>query len=313
MTRLLDCATSQKLVTTILLTFNEEAHIARAIESVQRFSEKVVVIDSFSTDGTVTIAKKVGADVLQNPFINQSKQFNWALANVEVNTPWILRLDADEIIGEDLGDAIVVELPRMPEEVAGITFDRRHIFMGRWVRHGGRFPLKLLRLWRTGQGKVEDRWMDEHVVIHGGRTVHINGRFEDASLRDLSFFTTKHNHYATREAVQVLVQRHGLLDAQTSDGQHSMGRQAEIKRVFKESLFNNLPFGIGPLCYFLFRYIFQLGFLDGQSGLIYHFLQGFWYRFLVNAKTVEMELLIARCETREQKLDALRTATGLKL
>lgn len=301
------------LVTTIILTHNEELHLARALESARRYSSQIVVVDSYSTDATPRIAQEGGARFLQNPWVNYAKQFNWALENGGITTPWVIRLDADEIIGEDLAENIRRDLPAMPEDVSGVTFDRRHIFLGRWVRHGGRFPLRLLRLWRPERGKVEDRWMDEHIVLSGGRTVHMDGRFEDACLKDLTFFTEKHNHYATREAIDTLIPRHNLPIGREEVPEEAMNRQALIKRIIKDRIYNRLPFGVGPLGYFLYRYIVQLGFLDGRSGLIYHVLQGFWYRFLVNAKLVELEMMLSDCKTPQDKVEALRKATGLKL
>ncbi|WDF72872.1 glycosyltransferase family 2 protein [Novosphingobium sp. KACC 22771] len=300
-------------VTTIILTFNEEVHIARSIASAKAYSSDILVVDSFSTDKTVDIAKAAGARVMQNKFVNQARQFNWALEHGEVTTDWILRLDADEIIGADLAERINRDLAALPADVSGITFDRRHIFMGRWVRRGGRYPLRLLRLWRNGKGAVEDRWMDEHVVISDGRIIHMAGQFDDASLMDLTFFTAKHNAYATREAIEVLNARYGLFGDGGHDTSPNMGRQARVKRFIKERIFNKMPFGTGPLAYFLYRYVIQLGFLDGKTGLIYHFLQGFWYRFLVNAKIVELERIVKDANSREERIAVLAAATGLRL
>lgn len=304
---------SRNLVTTVILTHNEELHLARALASARLYSDRIVVVDSGSSDGTARIAREGGADFLHNDWVNHARQFNWALEHAGITTPWVLRLDADEIIGEDLAGRILSDLPAMPADVSGITFDRRHIFLGRWVRHGGRYPLRLLRLWRRGMGQVEDRWMDEHVVLSGGRTVHMAGRFEDANLKDITFFTAKHNDYATREALEVLIARHHLPIGRHDQVEQTMSRQAAIKRMVKERIYNRLPFGIGPLGYFLYRYTVQLGFLDGRSGLIYHFLQGFWYRFLVNAKVVELDMMLGQDMTSDKKVDILRKATGLKL
>ncbi|WP_116090373.1 glycosyltransferase family 2 protein [Sphingomonas crusticola] len=300
-------------VATVILTYNEEMHIARAIDSAKAFSSDILVVDSFSTDRTVDIARSSGARVLQNKFINHSRQFAWGLENGDIRAEWTLRLDADEIIGADLAQRIRNELPNLPSDVAGVTFSRRHIFMGRWVRHGGRYPLHLLRLWRTGQGAVEDRWMDEHVVLTGGRAIQFEGFFADASLRDLSSFIAKHNRYATLEAVEVLNQRHNLFERARDANLHNSGRQMKMKRLIKERIYNKLPFAIGPLAYFLFRYLIQLGFLDGREGLIYHFMQGLWYRLLVEAKTDELEPRIAACKSRDERIALLIDATGLNL
>ena len=166
----------------IILTYNEERHIARALASVAGIASETIVIDSFSTDRTVELARANGAVVLQNKFVNQAKQFQWALDNAPISATWIMRLDADEVIEADLAARIRDELPRLNEEVVGVNLKRKHIFLGRWIRHGGRYPLVLLRIWRRGHGRVEDRWMDEHVVVWGGRTITFDGGFADHNL-----------------------------------------------------------------------------------------------------------------------------------
>ena len=155
--------------------------------------------------------------------------------------------------------------------------------------------------------------MDEHMIVEGGRTVTFEGGFADWNLYDLTFFTDKHNKYATREAVDVLNQRYGLFAVDESLSSEGASFQASIKRGIKEKVYNRLPFWIGPLFYFLYRYFIQLGFLDGREGLIYHFLQGFWYRFLVGAKVMELDRVLAPLKTKDEKIDALSRLTGLKL
>ena len=297
----------------VILTFNEALHIDRAIASVCTIARDILVVDSYSTDNTVELARAAGARVLQNRFVNQSKQFQWGIDNGDIDAAWIMRLDADEVIEPDLCAEIMRDLPGLPETVVGVNFDRKHVFMGRWVRHGGRFPLRLLRLWRNGKGRVEDRWMDEHIVVWGGTTITMKGGFIDANENDLTFFTDKHNKYATREAVEVLSQRYGLLARDEAFHAGAVSRQAGVKRWFKESVYNRLPFWVGPLGYFLYRYFLQLGFLDGRSGLIYHFLQGFWYRFLVGAKLEELEAQIADCKSNDERRERLAALTGLKI
>jgi glycosyltransferase involved in cell wall biosynthesis len=300
-------------LTALILTFNESRHLARAIGSVRSIAREVLVIDSFSTDNTVAIAEALGARVLQNRFINHSKQFQWGLDNGQITTSWILRLDADEILEPDLVRQIGLSLPGLTADVAGVNFDRKHIFMGRWIKHGGRYPLRMLRLWRRGQGRVEQRWMDEHIVVWGGRTVTFAGGFADVNLNDLTFFTDKHNKYATREALEILNQRWDLFPRDEAFHSAAVSRQAATKRLFKERFYNRLPFWVGPMMYFLYRYFIQLGFLDGRPGLIYHFLQGYWYRFLVGAKVVELEAELADCTTNEQRIVRLARVTGHKL
>lgn len=297
----------------IILTYNEERHIARALASVAEIATEVFVIDSFSTDRTVELARAQGVTVLQNKFVNYAKQFQWGLDNAPVTAAWIMRLDADEVVEPDLAARIHDELPRLPDDVAGINLKRKHIFLGRWIRHGGRYPLLLLRIWRRGHARIEDRWMDEHMILWGGRAVTFDGGFADHNLNDLSFFTEKHNKYATREAIDIINQRHRLFRRDVDLVKEEGSRQAAIKRWIKEKLYNRVPYQLSAPSYFLFRMIFQLGFLDGKEGVVYHALQGLWYRFLVGAKVDELEAAIAGIDDPVQICTELRRLTGLAI
>jgi glycosyltransferase involved in cell wall biosynthesis len=288
-------------VAVVILTYNESIHLPRALEHVRSFAKEVFVVDSFSTDNTVELAKAGGAMVLQHPFTNYARQFEWALENAPITAEWVMRLDAEEIIESDLAEEIVSKLPELPADVTGVNLNRKTIFQGKFIRHGGRYPLTLLRIWRRGKGHIEDRWMDEHMYLTDGRTVTFKGGFADHNLLDLTFFTAKHNSYASREALDALSQRLKLFEPQIALTGESTATQAKIKRFFKESLYNRLPFEISATLYFLFRYVIQLGFLDGRAGFMYHVLQGFWYRYLVGAKLREMELAARRAKSDEER------------
>lgn len=301
-------------ITAIILTHNESLHIERAIRSVLPFAEQIIVVDSGSTDGTTDIAQALGAEIHTHPFVNQARQFQWALDTLPIRGEWVLRLDADEIIEADLAQEIAHKLPHLPAEVVGVNFKRKHIFMDRWVRHGGRYPLLMLRLWRHGHGRIEDRWMDEHMVVWGGRTLSFDGGFADHNLKDLSYFVAKHNQYATREAIEVINQRLDLFARDDALDARSASWQAAAKRRVKEGLYNRLPFTLSAPLYFLWRYVFQLGFLDGRSGLVYHFLQGCWYRFLVGARVMELQRAVAHLGEDKPAICAeLSRLTGHKL
>jgi glycosyltransferase involved in cell wall biosynthesis len=306
-------ATAKPDLTVVILAFNEAVHIQRALSSIANIARYVFVIDSYSTDRTVELAVAEGAIVLQNKFINYAKQFQWALANAPIRTEWVMRLDADEVVEEDLGAEILTKLPTLSNEFVGINLKRKHIFLNRWIRHGGRYPLLLLRIWRRGKGRIEDRWMDEHMIVWGGRTITFNGGFADHNLNDLTFFTDKHNKYATREAIDVLNQRYQLFSRDEPISATNTSLQASLKRWIKEKIYNKIPFHLSALFYFLFRYVIQLGFLDGREGLIYHFLQGFWYRFLVGAKMLELDRVISKVEDSQTKKRELARLTGLNV
>lgn len=306
--------TTQDLsLSVIILTFNEEIHISRAIKSISNIASQIFVIDSYSSDRTIEVANSLGATVLQHPFTNQAQQFQWALDNAPITSKWIMRLDADEIIEPDLVAEIADKIPDMPPDVVGINLKRKHIFMDRWVKHGGRYPLVMLRIWRKGHGRIENRWMDEHIVIWDGLTVTFNGGFADHNLNDLTFFTDKHNKYATREAIEILNQRLNFSTRDHSVTAQSTSLQTAAKFFIKEHIYNRIPFTVSAPLYFLWRYIFQLGFLDGRSGLTYHFLQGYWYRFLVGSKVMELERAVSHISDKQMIAKELSRLTGYNI
>jgi glycosyltransferase involved in cell wall biosynthesis len=298
----------------IILTLNEERHIARAISSVAGVASELFVVDSFSTDRTVELAREHGATVVQHAFVNHAKQFQWALDNLPVTADWIMRLDADEVVEPDLANRLRDELPTLPKEVVGVMLKLKIIFQGQWIRYGGRYPLLLLRIWRRGHGRMADRWMDEHMVVWGGRMVTLEGGIADHNLNDLTFFTNKHNRYATREAIDVVNQRRHFFPRETdstSQGQSSV--QTALKLFIKEKIYNRIPYLISAPAYFLYRVVFRLGFLDGKTGIVYHSLQALWYRLLVGAKVDELEAALAGIEDPATMRAEIQRRTGFAL
>ncbi|MBU1348146.1 MAG: glycosyltransferase family 2 protein [Alphaproteobacteria bacterium] len=300
-------------VAVVILTFNEQIHLARALASVRPFATEVFVIDSGSTDETVAIARAAGAQVLPHPFVNYAQQFQWGLDNAPISADWIMRLDADEVVEDDLAAEIKRRLDGLSPGITGVSLKRKHVFMGRWIKHGGRYPLTMLRIWRRGKGRIEQRWMDEHIVLDAGSSVTFDGGFADINLKDLTYFTDKHNKYATREAIDVLNTRYGL--SETSEDNTVKGSSLAVagKRWLKEQVYNRASMGAGPLLYFLYRYFVQAGFLDGPEGLIYHGLQGFWYRFLVAAKVAELDRELSPLTSRAERVNAVERLTGHRL
>lgn len=304
---------SKTLLAAIVLTHNEENHICRLMRSVEPLGMEVYVVDSFSTDNTVSLAKSMGACVVQHKFVNHAQQFQWALDNISIQCEWVMRLDADEVLTSELVREILRELPLLLPDVNGVNLKRRHIFLDRWIRYGGRYPLILLRIWRRGAAKVEQRWMDEHMVLLSGHAVTFEHDFCDHNLNDLFFFTDKHNKYATREAIDRLNHEFELFPRDEAVAGGASSSQSRLKRLVKEGIYNRLPFGVGPVIYFIWRYFFQLGICDGPEGLIYHFLQGFWYRFLVEARVLELRRAVKHLRDKEEIRSALRKFTGLAI
>jgi len=272
---------------TVILTKNEARHIGRAISSVNSIADRVLVVDSGSTDETVSIAERLGAKVIQNPWRNYASQFNLALENLPEQTDWVLRLDADEIVTPGLAAEIREGLAALPPETQGVYVSRRMHFLGRRISWGGVFPVRVLRLFRHGHGHCENRWMDEHIIVDGD-TTEFSGEIIDDNLNSLTWWTEKHNSYASREVVDILNQQYKFMP-QESVARLRGGQQAGIKRWIKENLYARLPGGLRALAYFIYRFFLRLGFLDGKEGTAFHVLQGFWYRYLVDMKLHEVK------------------------
>lgn len=276
-------------LTVIILTYNEQIHIRRAILSALEVAREVIIVDSYSTDDTLSIARGLDARVLQNPFINYAHQFQWAMEHGHITTAWTMRLDADEYLTNELIEEIQHKLPLLDQQISGIVLKRRVYFMGKWIRHGGYYPTALLRIWRTGHALIEQRWMDEHMVLLKGMSESFDQDFIDENNNTLSWWTSKHNEYATREAIDILNARYHFLNMDAAPDYLVNTKQAKRKRWQKNKLYLRLPLFFRCFLYFQYRYWIQLGFLDGKRGLVWHFLQGFWYRFLVDAKIMQIE------------------------
>jgi glycosyltransferase involved in cell wall biosynthesis len=296
-------------LTVVILTKDEELHIERAIRSVWGIATRIFVADSGSTDRTVEIATGLGAEVRFNPWRNYATQFNWALGQLPADTEWVLRLDADEYVTDALNKEIGTRLPGFGPEVAGVNVGRRMMFLGRPIRHGGLFPIRVLRLFRHGRGHCENRWMDEHITVTG-EVANLTGEIIDDNHNSLTWWTAKHNSYASREVIDLLNLETRFFEQETV-AQLRGGGEAGAKRWLKEKVYARLPGGGRAFAYFLYRYFVRLGFLDGAEGLAFHFLQGFWYRFLVDAKLLEVRRYMAR--TGADANGAVREVLGIEL
>ena len=293
----------------IILTYNEELHIRRCLENVCGIVQKVYVVDCRSTDKTQEICGEFGnVEVVEHDWPgNQAEQFNWAIDNLEIDTEWVLRLDADEYLMPELVEELKQRLPTISKDVTGIEFKRRHIFMGQWVKHGI-YPVILLRMFRTGCGRYDNRLMDEHIILSQGKSIVFNHDFCDHSLINISDYCRKHINYAQREATEVLDAVYGL--SGIMEDECGLGEQAKEKHK-KKSAYNQLPLFWRSFAYFAYRYILKGGSLDGKAGFLFAYIQGWWYRTLVDAKIMEAE---NACGTDKRKLiEYIRCNFGIGL
>lgn len=266
-------------IAAIVLTKDEARNLPGCLESLRGVVSEFLVVDSGSKDSTVEIAKHFGARVVHHEFVTHGTQFNSALENLQTEAEWVIRIDADERLSEELRESLRTTLPGLAEEVAGVLVPLRTRFAGRTLRWGDSYPVWLLRVFRRGKGRCEDTWMDEHIVVDGGEVRRIKGDLIHEIPKSLSEWTRKHDWYAERECKDIL--------RRAGNGRDPAG-QAGLKRELKKHVYLRLPPFFRAFLYWFYRYFLKLGFLDGEEGLIYHFLHAFWYRFLVDAKLYEL-------------------------
>ena len=288
-------------IAAIVLTKNEGRHIVRCLESLRGICDDVVVVDSFSDDDTVELALKSGARVVQHAWKNYSTQFNFGVFECGISADWIWRIDADEYLEGGIGEAVKEVVATCGDDINGIYVRKRIDFMGCPLLHGGWYPSWHLKVFRRGHGDCENRWMDEHIRLFDGRAVTVKvGNQVDANLNDLSWWTDKHNGYATRELADMLMMEYGLDASAEEIVPKLFGSEAERKRWLKMKYVKS-PLFVRPFINFAVRYIMKLGFLDGKEGFLWHILQGFWYRMLVDAKVFELK---KRCGWDDKRIKA---------
>jgi glycosyltransferase involved in cell wall biosynthesis len=272
-------------ISVVILTFNSEQSIAETICSAHQISCDIHVVDSFSNDATCDIARQLGASVVQHPFLNYSAQRNWAIDNLPLRYKWELHLDADEWLSQEL----VTELKQLSfsqqTAASGYHIARLVRFLGRPIRHGGMFPIWHMRLFRSGAGRCERREYDQHFVVNGP-TGKLRGWLVDDYRSPLSEWIQRHNKWSDAEVRELTSDPTGRLLIEPS----LFGSPLQRKRYFRQA-YQRLPAFARAFVLFGYRYFLRLGFLDGKEGLIFFVLQTFWYRFLVDAKLLERQLL----------------------
>ena len=269
----------------IILTKNEKLHIQRCLERLSPLEPRqVFIVDSLSTDGTQEIVEELASGsvgewkndithkhanshthqlvLVEHPWPGlYAKQFNWALDNLPITAKWVLRLDADEYLYPEAIEEVKALLPNVPSEVTSLSLARARVFLGRKIRFGGTAHIPMVRFFKAGIGRCQDRAMDEHIVTSEGDDYRLEGEFADDNLNSMDWWREKHRGYAKREAVDAL---------------------AGEKFKASKSFYYHCPRYLRAFAYFGYRYFFRLGFLDGYAGWMWHFWQGLWYRCLVD-------------------------------
>lgn len=259
-------------LTVIIISFNEEIHISKVLKNVVGWAKYVVLLDSGSTDKTIEIAKSFGVEVFHRDFDNYSRQRNYAIQELPIQSEWILFLDADEYLTTELKNEISKELNN--PKFDGYFLRRRFYFLGKWIKWGGYYPIWILRLFKKSRGLYQ-RSVNEHLKLDGS-TSKLKYDFVDDNRKPLKEWIQKHVNYAHREAVIYLENKENIMKINFWES------QANKKLWIRQYIWNNLPLFIRPFIYFPYVYFLRMGFMNGFKGLIYHFLHCFIYQMLID-------------------------------
>lgn len=270
-------------LTVVIVTYQEEDNIEECIKSVSAVTDNIFVVDSFSTDATQSILREMQIEFCEYEFVSYADKRNWAQSNNPFSTPWIFHLDADERFSAELVDWLLQDFPREKHKTDGFMFSRRAYFMGKWIKHGDFYPNYHLNLFKNELGYVEDKAYDNHFVVRGNNTSTIkNADIINFTCNSIDELILSHNKWATIEAEEIVL---GIEKGEVTPS--FFGNPIERRRWLKSKVFQKFPLFIRCFLYFGYRYFIKLGFLDGKEGLVFHFLQGFWFRFVVDAKVLE--------------------------
>jgi len=267
----------------LIIAYNEEIHLNRCIENAKKLSPNIFVVDSFSTDKSIQILQEHAIKFLQHPFSTHAKQINVGIDHFPYQVEWLVRLDCDELMSDELILEIKNSTKNKTSTYNGYFIQRKVNFLQGILHFGMINPIWLLRVWKKEEGKCNDLWMDEKIELNRPNTTHLKGILYDHNLQDITWWTQKHNQYAVREAYEILRQKYGLNNPEETN-------TIDRKIVKIKKLYNHLPIFVRPFLLFMYAYFIKLGFLDGKRGLIWNFLQVFWYRFLVDVKVLEIEI-----------------------
>jgi glycosyltransferase involved in cell wall biosynthesis len=266
----------------VVIAQNEESNIGRCLAACVRLADDVWVVDSFSGDRTVEIAKNLGANVVSHQFESWGEQRNYALDTLPLRHEYVFFLDADE----EVDDAFARELAAQVENGGCVAFhvNLQFVFLGRVLRHAHGDPPHL-RVIKRGCGRWASEGAREYCIVDGpvGR---IRTRVRHEDRRGIFFWLVKQVRNAEREA-GVLVAKDRRLDAK------ELGRGRHVERPFRlrlRRLYAKLPPVLRPALVFAYRYFIRLGFLDGYPGLVFCLLHGLWYNLIIDVRVHEMKL-----------------------
>jgi glycosyltransferase involved in cell wall biosynthesis len=269
----------------IILTYNESIHLPRLLKSVKGLNAPIYIVDSFSTDDTLAVAASYGCEILQNKFENHPKQWDYALRTCNINTKWVIGLDADQIVTAKLANKLAnFKDENLPQNINAIYFNRHNYFQGKRLKYGGYRNFVMLKMFRYGLGHSDlSENMDHRFVCPGQALVWKDGVLVEDNLkeRDINFWIRKHLGYSSQVAKEEWERRNGK---RKSNVKGNLFGTINEQKLFLKNIWWRLPLFVRPRLYFFYRFFIRLGFMECRQGRLFHFLHSYWFRMLVDHK-----------------------------
>lgn len=269
---------NQSMISVLILTFNEERNLPQCLESV-KWSDDIVVLDSFSSDKTIEIARSAGARAIQRKFDNWATHQNWANENIFFKHKWVYYSDADEIVTPELRDELMA-IARDTRTPVAYRLRFKNMFMGKWIKRSSLYPTWVLRFFQPDKVRWE-RDVNPLPIVHGV-TGQLVSHFEHHSFNNGLFaWFDKHNKYSSGEAKEAIkFIGYGSIDWGGTIAFNNPVRRRKALKAFAW----HIPFRASFV--FIYLYIYRLGFLDGRAGLQYCCLRVL-YEYMIDLKIVE--------------------------
>jgi len=272
-------------ISIVVLTYNESLNLDKCLNSVYDYVDEIVIVDSDSTDNTLEVASKFNSIIFSNKFETHNKQWLWALENIKLKNEWVMGLDADQAFTKELWDEISLLFNGNLENVDGIYINRKYIFRGQWIKHGGMFPKYLLKLFKKNKVLIDENELVDHHFYIKGNTINTKNYIVEENYKEnnLSFWMSKHRKYAELFANEIIYSKSNKVI--TPDYKGNPDQQS----LYLKSLYSKFPLFVRPVLFFIYRYFIKFGILDGKQGLIFHTLHSLWFRFIIDKKIYNLK------------------------
>jgi glycosyltransferase involved in cell wall biosynthesis len=274
-------------VSFLMLTLNEELNLVHSLPILGGWADDIVILDSFSTDRTLEVAAKFGARVVQHKFEGHARQWLWGMQHIDFKHEWVFMHDPDHRLMPQLKAELEAMFARgVPADVNGFYVKRRNVFQGKWIRHGGYYPTYMLKLVRRHRVSFDEHEFDYRAYVPE-RTLTLQHDIIEENLKeeDITFWIDKHNRFAVRQAEEEMYRAQHPGSWKTAP---RLSGNPDQRTLWLKKHWYRMPLFVRPFLYFFYRYFLRLGFLDGKKGFIFHFLQAFWYRLIVDVKLEQL-------------------------